>query len=515
MTLARAARIRPLPPHRLAGLVRAVRRYRLGAAPAIGALRFRDATALVDEHGTLTFEDLDVRSNALANAWRALGAGEGTGIGVLCRNHRGFVDAVNAAGKVGARAVLLNTEFAPPQAAEVCRREGVELLVHDDEFHEVAAAVDAPYGRHVAWGAAGEGPTLEELIATGAPQPPPRLARSGTIVLLTSGTTGLPKGAQRSSPRSLTTAAGVIAAIPYRSGEATFVAPPFFHAWGLTNLLVTLALGSTVVTHRRFEPGRVLGALGAHGCTGLVVVPVMLRRLVAAADAGADDALALRFIAVSGSQLDGALAGRAMDVFGDVVYNLYGSTEVAVVAIAGPDDLRVAPGCAGRPPGGVSLRVLDDQGQPVGPGVVARIFASNGAEFSGYTGGGGKQVIDDHMATGDVGHVDEQGRLFVDGREDDMIVSGGENVFPGEVEDLLAAHPDIIEAAVKGVPDADFGHRLRAFVVLRDGATLDADAVRAHVRANLARYKVPRDVVFVDHLPRTATGKVLKRELEP
>jgi len=221
----------------------------------------------------------------------------------------------------------------------------------------------------------------------------------------------------------------------------------------------------------------------------------------------------LRIVALSGSALPGELATRAMDALGDVVYNLYGSTEVAWATIATPEDLRAAPGTAGRPPLGTVVRLMDGEGREVPAGGTGRIFVGNEMMFEGYTGGGGKEIIGGLMSTGDVGRFDADGRLFVEGRDDEMIVSGGENVFPREVEDLLADHPDVEEVAVVGVPDDEFGQRLRAYVVARNGAALDEDTVKRHVRENLARYKVPREVVFMDELPRNATGKVLKREL--
>ena len=227
------------------------------------------------------------------------------------------------------------------------------------------------------------------------------------------------------------------------------------------------------------------------------------------------DLRALRVIAASGSALPGGLALRVMDRFGDVLYNLYGSTEVAWATIATPKDLREAPGTAGRPPRGTVVRIYDDAGVPVRPGETGRIFVGNEMQFEGYTGGGGKDQIDGLMNSGDVGHFDAEGRLFIDGRDDDMIISGGENVFPGEVEDLLSGHEAVAEVAVFGVPDTDWGERLVAVIVRRPGASLEADDVREFVKGNLAVYKVPRDVHFVDELPRTATGKVLKRELRP
>ena len=510
----RAGIIGPELPWKLVELGRALRRYgAVGGAVTAAALRHGDRRALVDERGALSFADLDARSNALANAWRSRGIAEGAGIAILCRNHRGFLDATFAAGKLGARALYLNTDFSAPQAREVCAREGVDLLVHDEEFAELVEPVVAD--KVLAWvDRPGAGPTLDDLIATGNPAAPPPAGASAKIVVLTSGTTGTPKGAPRAAPRSLSSAGAILSKIPYRGGESVFVAPPMFHAWGFLNGLLTIGVGSTVVTHRRFDPERLLGALAEHRCAGLAVVPVMLQRLLALDDIEKRAAaLSLRYIAVSGSQLEAALASRTMDVFGDVVYNLYGSTEVAYATIATPADMRAAPGCAGRPPLGVTVKILDENGAPLPAGKVGRIFVNSGQQFEGYTGGGHKEVVDGLMSTGDVGHFDDGGRLFVDGRDDEMIVSGAENVVPREVEELLASHEGIAEAAAIGVPDDDFGQRLRVFVVTRPGHELDAEGVKAFVRANLARYKVPRDVVFVDQLPRNPAGKVLKREL--
>jgi fatty-acyl-CoA synthase len=222
----------------------------------------------------------------------------------------------------------------------------------------------------------------------------------------------------------------------------------------------------------------------------------------------------LRIVFASGSQLEAELVRRTQRTIGDKLYNFYGSTEVAWATFATPDDLRVAPGTAGHVPFGTVLRLYDEDGLEVrGPGRAGRIFVGNGFQFDGYTGGGNKQMIDGLMSTGDVGHFDHAGRLWIDGRDDDMIVSGGENLFPGEVEELLITHPAIVEAAVIGVDDDEFGKRLAAFVVVGAGRQLSAQDVSEFVRDNLARYKVPRDVQFLDELPRTPTGKVLKRAL--
>jgi fatty-acyl-CoA synthase len=338
----------------------------------------------------------------------------------------------------------------------------------------------------------------------------------GRVTILTSGTTGTPKGAARSQPETLDPAASLLSKIPLHARERTMIAAPMFHSWGYAHFTLGMALSSTLVLRRKFDPEGTLSATAQHRCTALIVVPVMLQRIL---DLGDDvisryDLSDLRVIAVSGSALPGELATRVMDTFGDVLYNLYGSTEVAWATIATPEDMRTVPGTAGRAPRGTVLKIVDDEGREVPTGQTGRIFVGNEMLFEGYTGGGHKEVVGGLMSTGDVGHVDGEGRLFVEGRDDEMIVSGGENVFPAEVEDLLARHDAVREVAVIGVDDEDFGQRLKAFVVTRDGAKLTEDEAKKYVRANLASYKVPREVEFMDELPRNATGKVLKRELQ-
>jgi fatty-acyl-CoA synthase len=276
-----------------------------------------------------------------------------------------------------------------------------------------------------------------------------------------------------------------------------------------------MALGSTVVLRRKFDPEETLSATAMHECTTLVVVPVMLQRILELPPATIDhfDLSSLRVIAASGSALPGELAEKTMDRFGDVLYNLYGSTEVAWATIATPADLRAAPGTAGRPPRGTVVKLFDEDGKEVPQGTTGRIFVGSELPFEGYTGGGTKEIVDGLMSSGDVGHFDSGGRLFVDGRDDDMIISGGENLFPSEVEDLLAGHDAIREVAVVGVDDPEWGQRLKAVVALNPGASVTEDELKGYVKDNLAGYKVPREIAFVDELPRNATGKVLKREL--
>ncbi len=515
--LSEAGVLRPIRPDKLARMAVVLAQH--GVSPASGAIaaaiNHPDETALIDDRGALTFEQLDRRSNALAHSLSGLGIRGGDGIGIMCRNHRGFVDATIAAAKLGASALYLNTMFSGPQIADVIAREGPRLLIHDEEFSGLLEAVEG-VERVIGWSEGEEtATTLEGMIASGDESnldPPKEEAR---FIILTSGTTGTPKGAQRTSPSGLGAIAGLFDRIPYRSGERMMIASPLFHSWGFTHFVLGLPLASTMVLRRRFDPEGTLAAVQEHRAQVLAVVPVMIQRILALPEEtlARYDLSSLRITSVSGSALPGELALKWMDHFGDNIYNLYGSTEVAYATIATPEELRAAPGTAGRPPRGTTVRLYDDAGREVPRGQVGRIFVGNGMAFEGYTGGGSKEVIGDLLSSGDVGHFDSEGRLFIDGRDDEMIVSGGENVFPREVEDLLSDHDAVAEAAVVGVPDEEFGQRLKAFVVLLPEGELSEEEAKAHVKSNLAGYKTPREVVFIEQLPRNATGKILKRDL--
>jgi acyl-CoA synthetase (AMP-forming)/AMP-acid ligase II len=522
-TLLGTGMMQPTRPDKALRSLAALRRWGPTSAAAYtgAAIRFPDGAAIIDDRGTLTFEEVHRRTNALARRLAREGISKGDSVAIMCRNHRGFVEATVACAKLGAGALYLNTAFAGPQIADVMRREDPVALVYDEEFENLVREGGEERKRFVAWhewgvrAPAGSGPSLEDLIAaeTQTPLDPP--AEKGRVVILTSGTTGTPKGAPRKQPDSMEPLAALFSKIPLRARERTVIAAPMFHSWGFAHFTLALPLASTLVLRRKFDPEDTLRAIAHHRASALAVVPVMLQRIL---ELGPEtiasyDLSSLKVIALSGSALPGELATRAMDALGDVLYNLYGSTEVAWATIATPEDLRAAPGTAGRAPMGTVVRLLDSDGREAAPGEGGRIFVANEMVFEGYTGGGSKEIVRGLMSTGDVGRFDASGRLFVDGRDDEMIVSGGENVFPREVEDLLADHEQIEEAAVVGVSDEKFGQRLKAFVVLREGAQLDEEAVKEYVKANLARYKVPREVVFLEQLPRNATGKVLKREL--
>jgi fatty-acyl-CoA synthase len=518
-TLAGAGVIRPLRPDKLVRVAHELARW--GASPAAGvagvAITDPRRPIVIDEAGSLTYAEMHRRSNALARALAERGVGPDDGVAIMCRNHRGFVESTLAVSKLGAGGLYMNTAFSGPQLVGVVERERPAALIYDEEFSDLLAEAGEGLLRLVAWSedGAGDDPTLDTLIAEtdDADLEPPE--ESSRFVILTSGTTGSPKGAQRAQPETLGPLAAMFSRIPMRAGERTMIAAPMFHSWGLAHFMLGLSLGSTYVLERRFDPERTLRAVQERGATALIVVPVMLQRILQLRDSVLDryPLPSLRVTAASGSALPGSLAIEWMDRFGDNLYNLYGSTEVAWATIATPEDLRAAPGTAGLPPRGTAVKIVDPEGAELPAGRTGRVFVGNEMAFEGYTGGGGKEVVEGLLSSGDVGHFDRDGRLFIDGRDDEMIVSGGENVFPREVEDLLAAHGAIAEVAVIGIDDDEFGQRLKAFVVLHERDSLGEDELKEHVKRNLARYKVPREIVFLDSLPRNATGKVLKREL--
>ena len=485
-----------------------------------GGRKYPSLPAVVDERGTLTYRQVDDMSTALARGLKRLGIGAGSVVGLLCRDHRGLIIAMASCGKLGARLVLMNTGFAKPQFAQVCERECVKVVLHDSEFSGLLDALPADLPRVLTWvdddmDVPAGVQTIDDIIAANPSGPLPPPTKPGGVVILTSGTTGLPKGAPRDKVSPYATAQA-IDRVPYPRKGTMVIVSPIFHTTGLGTYLVGAALGNKVITTRRFKPERTLQLIAENRADMLVAVPTMLHRLVELApDVIAKyDTSSLKVIAISGSALTPELSTRVQDTFGDVLYNMYGSTECAVATIATPDELRSAPGTAGRSPVTCEVVLFDEHDQRIdGANKRGRIFIRSGAPFQGYSDGRHKQIIDGYMSSGDMGHFDENGLLFVDGRDDDMIVSGGENVFPQEVENLLVEREDVSDAAVVGVDDSEFGKRLRAFIVSQPGAPQDIEEIKLYVKNNLARHKVPRDVVFIDELPRNATGKLLRRVL--
>jgi acyl-CoA synthetase (AMP-forming)/AMP-acid ligase II len=526
--LARRGVLVPGRPDRVARQVSALQRWGYGLAGEArqAAARSPDRVAVIDdERGQVTFAQLLEGSERAAAVLRRAGvAGRVEGdlglsgaarVGVLCRNHLGLLEVLIGASSLGVDVVLLNAGLSATQVATVSEAHQLALLVHDRDLAAVAEGATCPL--------LDEDEVLRGIRAVAnddlRPSSPP--ARRGRTIVLTSGTTGTPKGARRPHLRSFAALASILDRIPFGVGETVLVSAPIFHTWGLAGLQLCLGMRSTMVLQRRFEPEAARTALRRHHCHGMFAVPVMVQRILDLPDDGPDaggaraDRLGgdrLRIVAVSGSLLPGGLATRFMADYGPVLYNLYGSTEVSWVSVATPAELAADPDCAGRPPRGTTVAVVDEAGAEVSDGEVGRIFVGHGLLFEGYTDGAGRATLQGMVSTGDLGRwVD--GRLHVEGREDDMIVSGGENVYPRELEAAIAVLPEVHEVCAFGVADEEFGQRLVACVALRPGVTLEAEQLIERVRPHVSRAALPRGVRFVAGLPRNATGKVLVGEL--
>ena len=518
-TMVRAGVIAPLRPDKYVRIAGAMARENMSVTSgfASSAQRCGNRPGLIDELGTLTFSELDKRGDAFAAALQMLSSAKV--VGIMARNHRGFVDALIGANRIGADVLLLNTSFAGPAMAEVVDRENVDVIIYDEEFTAtVDRALEGRTGttRIVAWTDTEDHPlTVESLIIDHLGLQPRRTGEKSRVILLTSGTTGTPKGAKHSGG-GVDALKAILDRTPWRTEETTVVVAPMFHAWGFSQLVFAASMACTVVTRRKFDPQATLALVDKYQATGLCVVPVMFDRIMELPDhiRNRYSGRSLRFAAASGSRMRPDVVTSFMDQFGDVIYNNYNATEAGMIATATPADLRAAPDTAGRPAEGTEIKILDADFKELPTGEVGTIYVRNSTQFDGYTSGATKDFHQDYMSSGDVGYLDAAGRLFVVGRDDEMIVSGGENVYPIEVEKTLSTHPEVAEATVLGVNDEQYGQRLVAFVVLTDGSAVTEDALKQHVRDNLANYKVPRSITVLGELPRNSTGKIDRRELK-
>ena len=506
-------------PHRLIGAGLQLVKWGPGFPSAVGAAaaRYPNQLAIIDDAGELTWREVRDEANKLAQGLKDRGLEAGDSVALLARNHRYIVIASVAIMQAGGRILLLNTMASASQLGELSTRENAKFVILDQEFLKVGETVDRDK-LILAWvdgSKPSDIPSLDELAAGQPVKAHPKPARHGSIIIFTSGTTGLPKGAKREEPEDLKPLIAFFGSIPYRGNSTVVLAAPLFHSWGLLNFGFGLSTVPTYVLRRRFDAVQVIKDIEKYKADVLVVVPLMMQRLVDVDPAirEATDTSSLRITASSGSALAGDLANHFMDLYTESVYNLYGATETGWVTIASPEQLRAAPGTAGTPPFRTNVLILDPDGQPLPQGETGVIHVGNDMPFGGYTDGNTKSFSQGLMSTGDLGYFDEEGRLFVSGRDDDMVISGGENVFPRELEDALIDHPAISDVVVTGIPDRDWGQCLAAYIVVRDGHTLTEKEVVDYAKERVARFAVPRKMLFLDELPRNPTGKVMKREL--
>ncbi len=490
----------------------------LGLSCQIKADGQPDATAIVDDHGSLSWVELDRRVNRLAHALTERDVEPGAAVATVLRNGRHQAEAMLACQKLGLVAMPMNTWARRDELTALLARSDPRAVIfdarHADELDgaipEGAAAIVVGDGA-----ATPDAEAYESVLAAHSPaRPVPFASDGGTarIIIHTSGTTGTPKAATRDIGSSGASALlSLFEVVPYRDGDVIVCPAPMFHSFGLLTFSTAVFTGATLILPDAFDPEGTLEAIAEHGATAASFIPVMIRRMLELPEETRSryDLSSLRIVLTSGSAMPPDLRARATELFGETLYDLYGSTEAGWIAIATPGDVRAAPDSVGRPVPSVEVAILDEDGQPVPRTETGRVCARGTAEFEGYASG---EEVDEHagyLDTGDLGYLDGDGRLHIVGRADDMVVVGGENVYPIEVEAAIEDLDAVEEVAVVGVPDEEYGEVLAAYVV----GSLDEDAVRSHCEATLASFKVPRHVEVVDELPRTATGKVLRRDL--
>jgi acyl-CoA synthetase (AMP-forming)/AMP-acid ligase II len=497
----------------------------LGRGPSLGIVSkmhsvvLADKPALHDKHGTLTWKELDERANRAANMLSSLGLNGNDRVALILRNGREMVEVALGAQKLGIIACPLNTWAKPKELRATLEQSDPSVIVYDTQHSEqVGKVVDSDITL-ISVGDPAEALErsidYEELLEEQSAAPPPPFASNtgaAKIVIHTSGTTGTPKGAARdASAAGLGALANLLGRVPYRRDDVIFCPAPLFHSFGLATLTFGTALGATLVLPEKFDPEESLEWIERYQATCASFVPVMMRRIVSLDEEVKSkyDLSSLRIVMASGSVLSTDLRRAASELFGDVLYDLYGSTEVGWVAIATPDDMRSKPKAIGLPVDGIDIAVFSKEGERMQPGETGELYIKSSILFEGYTSGEKKDERDGYMAIGDFGKLDRDGYLYVESRTDDMVVVGGENVYPIEVEQVIESVDGVSEVTVVGIEDDEYGEVLAAFVV----GTADIDLIEKTCKTELATYKVPKRIETLDELPRNATGKVVKKLL--
>lgn len=492
----------------------------MGILSAMNAITVGAKPAIHDRKGTITWRSLDGRVNRVAHAMESIGLNPGDHVALLLRNGRECAEVVLAAQRLGLVACPLNT-WAKPKELEATIRNARPLVLFYDTAHAEAVGLCAPQGVPlVAVGNMSDAlegsASYEALIGEHGTHPPgPFVRQKGTpkVVIQTSGTTGTPKAAARDATASgLGVLANLLSVVPYRRDDVVYCPAPLFHSFGLATFTLATALGATMVLPEKFEPERSLELIEEHNCTAAAFVPVMIRRILSLPSEvkARYDMSALRVVMASGSVLSNDVRRGATELFGKVLYDLYGSTEAGWVAIAKPEDMLKDKHTVGRPVPGIEVRVVNSGDKPLPPGETGELYIRSKVMFEGYISGEStKSSEDGWMSIGDLGYVDHDGFLYIEGRADDMVVVGGENIYPVEVEQVIEDLAGVDEVAVVGMPDDEYGQILVAFVT---GSATEGAIVKA-CKKELASYKVPKRIEIMDELPRNATGKILKREL--
>ncbi|KQB85563.1 AMP-binding protein [Corynebacterium oculi] len=474
--------------------------------------------AIIDDIGTITYAELHRQALRLASALQRRGVDQGVQVAIIARNSRVTPMTLAACTYLGAVPMIINPGSSPQQISRTITDYGAAVVIADAEFIPTLEVGDLPlitgYGDHP--GVAG----FQEVIDQ---SPAPRLRfhpTPGPTVIMSSGTTGTPKGVVRGVPKSPAVAASLLPKIPWRREGVIQMTCSTYHAWGWLNVNLTFATKSTTILRRVFDPQQAVDDCLRYGVTGILSAAVFLRDFEKTlANQPAEKLRSLRppeFIASSGNAIPPTLIQALHARFGPVVCNFYGSTEHGPVASASGPELAVDPTRTGTVAPGVRITLYKEDGTPAAPGERGIIYSANSESMIGYLSlRDGVEVRDHMLSTGDYGHFDSEGFLHVHGRCDDMVIKGGENVYPREVEDFLLRQEGIDDVFVRGVRN-DIVARLDAYIVRENterGQALTEESVRDLVRTSLAQHNIPDYICWMDSLPRNDAGKVVPRNL--
>jgi long-chain acyl-CoA synthetase len=479
-----------------------------------------DSVALIAGDRALTFAELDARSNRAAQAFRAAGVGFGERVAFIDKNGIEFFEVVCGLSKIGAVVVPVNWRLAPPEMRHIIDDAGARLVIVGSEFfghieaieHRLAASIVA-IGHHVRW------LSYDDWLAGSHAEDPCVTTGSDDVAFLmyTSGTTGAPKGVMLTNDNYFCKATGIADKWRFDVDSVSLAVMPMFHMAGSGWALVGLCEGARTVVLRDVDPPAILDAVARHGITNMLLVPVVIQRLLETPGVRATDFSALRAIVYGASPITDDVLVAALERFDCDLLQVYGMTETTgSITQLDRHDPELLRSC-GKPFPWVQVRIVDAAGRDVPVGSVGELWTRSRQNMRGYWNNpeatAATVTPDGWLKTGDAGYADSEGHLFLHDRVKDMIVSGGENVYPTEVENVLMTHPQVSDVAVIGVPDATWGEAVKAIVVPAAGASPNESELIAYARDRLAGYKLPKSVSFAETLPRTPSGKVLKRSL--
>ncbi|MFW2336329.1 class I adenylate-forming enzyme family protein [Ilumatobacter sp.] len=501
----------------------------------VHAMNHPDKPAVIDDRGggdirRRSYAELEARANQLAHVLRDHGVAAGDKVVWCGQNSIGIVEMVNASRKIGSTAVPLNYRLSDEEATYVTDHSDAELVyvdaAHADVFERIGG--DLPKVEHVLV-FDGEAPAgmvaCDPLIEQASAEPPAEVIgedTAGATMIYTSGTTGKPKGAYRRQGANPEQTAALLQHVGYRPDDVYLTTGPLYHSGPGGFMAIGLAMGQTIVLQYRFDPEDWLRLLETYRCTSTFAAPTPIRMIcnVSAEVMERHDRSSMRVMIANAAPWSFALKQQYVAAFPpESLFEIYGSTELGVNTVLRPEDQMRKPGSCGKEAPLVEIRLYDDEGNVVtgtGPGATGEVYVKSPSVFADYYKQHDK-FEEDHrdgfQTVGDIAYRDDEGFLYICDRKKDMIISGGMNVYPAEIESALEHHPDIYEAAVFGIPSEEWGEIVHAVVVRRPGSELDEADVTAYAREHLAGYKLPRSFSWMDELPKTGSGKILKREL--